>query len=237
MSLPTLKTPPSPHPYKQHHHHPQPTHPPSGCPQATFLRFGERHRRLLNAYLRRNPALLETSLAPLVRAPKLIDFDNKRAWFRWGAGEQGGLKTARGRELLDFLTTSEPGMGGGQGRLREQPCVFRSRYAGVPAPTPPPRRALNCGLTSCCCSPPTPGRRSKVRAPEERRYGTLGIRVRRANVFEDSFNQLRSRTPEEMRCKLSVMFSGEEGVDAGGVSREWYQVGAAAVPPPGGLGC
>jgi E3 ubiquitin-protein ligase HUWE1 len=33
------------------------------------------------------------------------------------------------------------------------------------------------------------------------------------------------RTPEEMRYKLSVQFTGEEGIDAGGVSREWYQVG------------
>ena len=28
-----------------------------------------------------------------------------------------------------------------------------------------------------------------------------------------------------MRAKLSVHFQGEEGIDAGGVSREWYQVG------------
>ncbi len=43
-------------------------------------------------------------------------------------------------------------------------------------------------------------------------------------MFEDSFHQLRSRTPEEMRLKLSVQFAGEEGIDAGGVSREWFQV-------------
>ena len=43
-------------------------------------------------------------------------------------------------------------------------------------------------------------------------------------MFEDSFHQLRSRTPEEMRHKLSVQFQGEEGIDAGGVSREWYQI-------------
>jgi hypothetical protein len=32
------------------------------------------------------------------------------------------------------------------------------------------------------------------------------------------------RSPDEMRMKLSVQFQGEEGIDAGGVSREWYQV-------------
>jgi hypothetical protein len=47
-----------------------------------FLKFAERHRRLLNAYIRRNTNLLESSLAPLLRVPKLIDFDNKRAYFR-----------------------------------------------------------------------------------------------------------------------------------------------------------
>lgn len=60
---------------------------------------------------------------------------------------------------------------------------------------------------------------------EERHYGTLRINVRREHVFEDSFHQLRHRSPEELRCKLSVQFTGEEGIDAGGVSREWYQVG------------
>jgi hypothetical protein len=49
-----------------------------------FMRFAEQHRQLLNTYLRRSPALLESSLAPLLRAPRLVDFDNKKAWFRWG---------------------------------------------------------------------------------------------------------------------------------------------------------
>jgi E3 ubiquitin-protein ligase HUWE1 len=65
-----------------------PTTSSSGGPAAQeavlpFLRFAEKHRLLLNAYLRRNSGLLETSLAPLVRVPKLIDFDNKRQYFRW----------------------------------------------------------------------------------------------------------------------------------------------------------
>jgi E3 ubiquitin-protein ligase HUWE1 len=42
------------------------------------MRFVERHRRLLNAYVRRSPALLESSMAPLLRCPKLIEFDNKK---------------------------------------------------------------------------------------------------------------------------------------------------------------
>jgi hypothetical protein len=64
-----------------------------------------------------------------------------------------------------------------------------------------------------------------VRSPEDRyASGSLRLVVKRASVFEDSFNKLRSKTPAEMRGKLSVAFVGEEGIDAGGVSREWYQV-------------
>ncbi|KIZ04485.1 E3 ubiquitin-protein ligase HUWE1 [Monoraphidium neglectum] len=46
------------------------------------------------------------------------------------------------------------------------------------------------------------------------------------------FQQLRNRSPEELRYKLSVQFSGEEGIDAGGVSREWYQVMAREIFNP-----
>ena len=42
------------------------------------MRFAERHRRLLNALVAARPDLLGTSLALLLRAPKLLDFDNKR---------------------------------------------------------------------------------------------------------------------------------------------------------------
>ncbi|KAK9830284.1 hypothetical protein WJX72_010812 [[Myrmecia] bisecta] len=121
-----------------------------------FLRFAEKHRRLLNTLLRQNPGLLESSLSPLLKTPRLIEFDNKRAYFR-----------------------------------------------------------------------------TRVRtSPQERAYGTLRILVRREHVFEDSFHQLRMRSPEEMRCKLSVQFQAEEGIDAGGVSREWYSVMAREIFNP-----
>jgi len=119
---------------------------------AAFTRFAERHRRLLNAYVRRSPALLESSMAPLLRAAKLIEFDNKRTYFR-----------TKVKQYDESLIGGRP-------------------------------------------------------------YGSLRITVRREHVFEDTFHQLRSRTAEEMRLKLSVAFQGEEGIDAGGVSREWYMV-------------
>ena len=40
------------------------------------------------------------------------------------------------------------------------------------------------------------------------------------NIF--IFNIIRR--PEELKGRLSVNFVGEEGIDAGGVSREWYSV-------------
>ena len=64
----------------------------------------------------------------------------------------------------------------------------------------------------------------KKRRNQARRERTIHLQVRRDNVFEDSFHQLRFRTPEEMRGRLVVNFHDEEGIDAGGLTREWYLV-------------
>ncbi|KAI8588501.1 hypothetical protein BDZ88DRAFT_397137 [Geranomyces variabilis] len=56
-------------------------------------------------------------------------------------------------------------------------------------------------------------------------YGTLQINVRRQYVFEDSYHQLQGRSGDEIKfSKLNVRFYEEEGVDAGGVTREWFSV-------------
>lgn len=55
-------------------------------------------------------------------------------------------------------------------------------------------------------------------------HGSLRISVRRQNVFDDSFQSFRYKTADEMRRRLSVTFHGEEGMDAGGLTREWYSV-------------
>ena len=39
-------------------------------------------------------------------------------------------------------------------------------------------------------------------------YGTLRVTVRRDNVFVDSFHQLRSKTPEELKAKLNIQVRG-----------------------------
>ena len=52
----------------------------------------------------------------------------------------------------------------------------------------------------------------------------LQLSVRRDQVFIDSYRSLYFKSPDEMKYgKLSIRFHGEEGVDAGGVSREWFQ--------------
>ncbi|KAH8107868.1 hypothetical protein BXZ70DRAFT_1014411, partial [Cristinia sonorae] len=56
-------------------------------------------------------------------------------------------------------------------------------------------------------------------------YPTLQLNVRRQRVFEDSFQYLQRKTGEQIKHgKLSIRFYDEEGVDAGGVTREWFQI-------------
>ncbi|KAI9741181.1 MAG: hypothetical protein M1834_002894 [Cirrosporium novae-zelandiae] len=53
----------------------------------------------------------------------------------------------------------------------------------------------------------------------------LQLSVRRDQVFLDSFKSLYFKSADEMKYgKLNIRFHGEEGVDAGGVTREWFQV-------------
>eukprot|EP00929_Paragymnodinium_shiwhaense_P022219 TRINITY_DN14246_c0_g1_i4.p1 TRINITY_DN14246_c0_g1~~TRINITY_DN14246_c0_g1_i4.p1 ORF type:complete len:4294 (+),score=1135.69 TRINITY_DN14246_c0_g1_i4:102-12983(+) len=58
----------------------------------------------------------------------------------------------------------------------------------------------------------------------EMRYDVMRLHLRRDQVFLDSYHQLRIRSGEEMRGKLSISFVGEEAMDAGGVQREWYKI-------------
>jgi len=65
--------------------------------------------------------------------------------------------------------------------------------------------------------------RSQLRARRlESRHETIRLRVRRNEIFMDSYRQLCMKSGEEMRAKIQVQFQGEEGIDAGGVAKEWY---------------
>lgn len=53
----------------------------------------------------------------------------------------------------------------------------------------------------------------------------LSISIRRDQVFLDSYRSLFFKSKDEFRnSKLEINFKGESGIDAGGVTREWYQV-------------
>jgi len=48
------------------------------------------------------------------------------------------------------------------------------------------------------------------------------IVVSRGNIFEDSFGQILNLQPFDLRRRLYITFRGEEGLDYGGVAREWF---------------
>ncbi|KAK9489405.1 hypothetical protein V1508DRAFT_464960 [Lipomyces doorenjongii] len=56
-------------------------------------------------------------------------------------------------------------------------------------------------------------------------HRALALNVRREQVFLDSYKAMYFKTGDEIKySKLNIRFHGEEGVDAGGVTREWFQV-------------
>lgn len=64
-------------------------------------------------------------------------------------------------------------------------------------------------------------------------YPTLHLNVRRQYVFQDSFSALLHRPGDEVKYgKINVKFINEDGVDAGGVTREWYHVLAQQIFDP-----
>ena len=78
-------------------------------------------------------------------------------------------------------------------------------------------------------------RRLHSRGSEARHpHSPLQLSVRRDFVFLDSFKSLYFKSAKEMKYgKLSIRFHGEEGVDAGGVTREWFQVLSRQMFDPG----
>eukprot|EP00124_Ichthyophonus_hoferi_P004878 Ihof_evm2s600 gene=Ihof_evmTU2s600 len=74
--------------------------------------------------------------------------------------------------------------------------------------------------------------RSKLR----QREGKVDITVGRENVFEDSFREIMKYSPDQLRKRLWVKFEGEDGLDYGGLAREWfYLLSHSAFSPYYGL--
>ncbi|GJV49376.1 E3 ubiquitin protein ligase UPL1-like protein [Tanacetum coccineum] len=64
---------------------------------------------------------------------------------------------------------------------------------------------------------------------------SMMLKAPRAYVLEDSYNQLRMRPTQDLKGRLNVHFQGEEGIDAGGLTREWYQLLSRVIFDKGAL--
>lgn len=64
----------------------------------------------------------------------------------------------------------------------------------------------------------------RLRQQASRRHGSFRLNLRRKTVFEDSFHAFVHRNADEIRGRLHITFQSEEGVDAGGVSREFFEI-------------
>ncbi|KAK9768070.1 hypothetical protein K7432_001606 [Basidiobolus ranarum] len=52
--------------------------------------------------------------------------------------------------------------------------------------------------------------------------GQCHIKVRRDHIFEDAYAEIMRQTPAELKKRLMIKFEGEDGLDYGGLSREFF---------------
>ncbi|KAH8117461.1 HECT-domain-containing protein [Phellopilus nigrolimitatus] len=52
--------------------------------------------------------------------------------------------------------------------------------------------------------------------------GNCQIKVRRNHLFEDSYAEIMRQSPTDLKKRLMIKFDGEDGLDYGGVSREFF---------------
>jgi E3 ubiquitin-protein ligase HUWE1 len=62
----------------------------------------------------------------------------------------------------------------------------------------------------------------KQRQAARNRGGRLNIRVNRGNIFQGAYQELNYRSAAELKSKIKVTFEGEAGIDASGLTREFY---------------
>ena len=60
------------------------------------------------------------------------------------------------------------------------------------------------------------------RVPQVDHRHKLELRVRRSHLFEDAFEKILEATPEKLVKRLWITFVGEEGLDYGGLAREFF---------------
>jgi len=54
--------------------------------------------------------------------------------------------------------------------------------------------------------------------------GQCHFKVRRTHIFEDSYAEIMRQSPNDLKKRLMIKFDGEDGLDYGGVSREFFFV-------------
>ncbi|CEQ39713.1 SPOSA6832_01271 [Sporobolomyces salmonicolor] len=52
--------------------------------------------------------------------------------------------------------------------------------------------------------------------------GQCHVKVRRTHIFEDSYAEIMRQTPNDLKKRLMIKFDGEDGLDYGGLSREFF---------------
>jgi len=72
-------------------------------------------------------------------------------------------------------------------------------------------------------------RKLRDRAP---RVPNRQLLIRREYILQDSYNQLRNRSGDELHSKLTVVFKDEEGMDGGGLTKEWFTILAREIFNP-----
>lgn len=49
--------------------------------------------------------------------------------------------------------------------------------------------------------------------------GQCHVKVRRNNIFEDSYAEIMRQSASDLKKRLMIKFDGEDGLDYGGLSR------------------
>ncbi|KAF9425256.1 hypothetical protein BGZ94_007691, partial [Podila epigama] len=52
--------------------------------------------------------------------------------------------------------------------------------------------------------------------------GQCHIKVRRSHIFEDAYHEVMRQSPTDLKKRLMIKFEGEDGLDYGGLSREFF---------------
>jgi len=124
------------------------------------------------------------------------------------------------------------------GNIRAPHILPNAAALRPPAPTPRPAHSSNSSPGPRCILEANPSSsealprykrdlvaKMKVLKSElaalQPQSGHCRLEVSRSEVFEDSYRQVVKMRPKDMRKRLMVKFKTEEGLDYGGVAREW----------------